>query len=494
MGSFVAALAFAVRDAKTISVVTGDAARAADPAALAGRALVIVSCLEEPQRVGEVVLFAPRPSPHAVQILGRGDGEDEAGKGESRVRLYRQRPGELVAAPPLSGPALSRRLLAVSPRAGGLEIERLGRRALSVNGTVVDRATIDDGDTVNLGGQLVLLCTRRPALMPAAAHFPMTRAPAFGEPDALSVIGESPAAWHLRDQLGFAAAAGKHVLVHGASGTGKELAARAIHGLSPRASGPLVARNAATLPASLIDAELFGNAKNYPNQGMAERPGLIGQAHGGVLFLDELAELPADLQAHLLRVLDAGGEYQRLGDATTRRSDFLLVAATNRPLSALKHDLLARLTLRIETPPLDARREDVPLLLRSLLLGAARTSPVAARFVSARGEGRIDARLDPDLVEALVRRSYETHVRELETLLWRAMAASPGDTVVAPPELRVGPRQDPTEEQIRASLAREKGNVRRAAQALGVSSRYGLYRLMKKYGIAIDPESEPGDA
>src|SRR5690348_15490748 len=127
-----------------------------------------------------------------------------------------------------------------------------------------------------------------------------------------------------------------HVLLTGASGTGKELAARAIHALSKRSGQRLVARNAATLPESLIDAELFGNAKNYPNPGMAERAGLVGQADGSTLFLDEIAELPSSSQAHLLRVLD-DGEYHRLGDGLARRSDFRLVAATNRDVSSLKH-------------------------------------------------------------------------------------------------------------------------------------------------------------
>ena len=139
-------------------------------------------------------------------------------------------------------------------------------------------------------------------------------------------------------------------LLLGESGTGKELAARAVHQLSQRGRQQFVARNAATLPAGLIDAELFGNAKNYPNPGMPERRGLIGEADGGSLFLDEIGELPVELQAHLLRVLDGDGEYQRLGEGVARRSNFRLIAATNRDPSTLKHDLAARFTARIELP------------------------------------------------------------------------------------------------------------------------------------------------
>ncbi|MGH7295095.1 MAG: sigma-54-dependent transcriptional regulator, partial [Polyangiaceae bacterium] len=361
-----------MKDAKTISVAAGDGRSASSAAAPDGWALVVAWCAEEPHRTGEVALF---PARGAAQILGRGEGdEDEV----ARVRFFRQRPGQLVPTPALSAPALSRRQLSIRPRGRGLEVERLGRCELSVNGAAVDTGIVGDGETVMIGGQLLLLCTRRAPAMKEALHFRMSGAPAFGEADSLSIVGESPLAWQLRDDLAFAASAGKHVLVQGESGTGKELAARAVHRLSPRASGPFVARNAATLPPALIDAELFGNAKNYPNHGMAERPGLVGQADGGTLFLDELAELPAEQQAHLLRVLDAGGEHQRLGDATTRRSDFLLVAATNRPPASIKHDLLARLTLRIQVPRLDARREDIPLLVRALLLHAAEKSPAAA--------------------------------------------------------------------------------------------------------------------
>ena len=132
------------------------------------------------------------------------------------------------------------------------------------------------------------------------------------------------------------------MLVRGESGTGKELCAAAIHGLSARGARPLVARNAATFPAGLVDAELFGNAKNYPNPGTAERDGLIGEADGTTLFLDEIGELPAAPQAHLLRVLDRNGEYQRLGDSRPRCADLRVVAATDRAVSELKHDFAAR--------------------------------------------------------------------------------------------------------------------------------------------------------
>jgi two-component system nitrogen regulation response regulator GlnG/two-component system response regulator HydG len=161
------------------------------------------------------------------------------------------------------------------------------------------------------------------------------------------MIGESPAAWDLREQLAAGAVQGAHVLLLGESGAGKELAARALHALSARSAGPFVARNAATIPDSLVDAELFGTAKNYPNSGSPERVGLVGEADGGHLMLDEIGELSDVHQAHLLRLLDRGGEYHRLGESHTRLSDLRLIAATNRYPASLKHDLLARFALHL---------------------------------------------------------------------------------------------------------------------------------------------------
>jgi MoxR-like ATPase len=441
-------------------------------------ALVIAWSAEEPERMGEVALFAERG---VAQTLGRGEGD-----GEPRVRFFRQRPGRLVPRGPLAGAALSRRQLGLTPSRSGLEVERLGRCALQVNGAPTDKAAVTPGDTLLLRGQLLLFCMRRVRSIPQPVYFPDERWGAFGEPDSVGMLGESPPVWRLREATAFAANATRHVLLHGDSGTGKELAARAVHELSPRRAKPFVSRNAATLPAGLIDAELFGNAKNYPNPGMAERSGLIGQADGGTLFLDEIAELPLEQQAHLLRVLDSDGEYQRLGDSTTRRSAFTLVGATNRDIATLKHDVAARFPLRIEMPPLDARREDIPLLVRHLLMLAAKKSPqIAGRFLSSKD--RAEARVDPALIEALLLRTYDNNIRELDALLWRAMAASPGDTVVLIEELRgessAKSRTEPEAEQIRAALKHAEGSVSVAARALGVKSRFALYRLMKKYGI-----------
>jgi DNA-binding NtrC family response regulator len=370
---------------------------------------------------------------------------------------------------------------------------------MRVNGAAVTDAIVTPGDTLSVSGQLVLYCTRRAAIAPPLRHFPSEAKRAFGEADATGIIGESPASWTLRESIAFAAKAGTHTLLLGQSGTGKELAARAIHSLSGRAARPLVSRNAATLPAGLIDAELFGNLRNYPNPGTVERPGLIGGADGGFLFLDEVGDLPSDLQAHLLRVLDGAGEYQRLGEASVRRSDFVLLGATNRDSSTLKHDLLARMTGRVELPALADRREDIPLLVRHLLLRAATRSPeIVERFLE-RDAGRSPwPRIAPSLIEHLLKRDYPSNTRELEALLWNAMRDSEGDRLELSEPLvarseggrpsEVG--REPSADEIRAAMEQAGGNVRRAARALGVSSRYALYRLLKRHGIDTGPADE----
>ncbi|MCB9546919.1 MAG: sigma-54-dependent Fis family transcriptional regulator [Myxococcales bacterium] len=432
-------------------------------------ALVVLWSAEEPGHVGEVLLVPPRGAP--VE-LGRGT-----------PGLVRQRPGQNRAAAPLESRRISRRQLRVQGLGGRLQVENLGRCALLVRGVATTQAVVEPGELLEIEGQLLLLCARRPAVLPAARG--QAAEGAWGVADADGVVGESPAAWALRDQLGFIGPRAGHVLVLGRSGTGKELAARALHRASPRAAGPFVARNAATIPESLMDAELFGHTRNYPNAGMPERPGLVGEADGGTLFLDEIGELPVALQAHLLRLMD-GGEYQRLGEARTRRADLRLVAATNRPRDSLKSDVLARFRHVIELPDLDARREDVPLLIRHLLGRAAAEDAEVAGFL----EGGYP-RLAPDLVAALVLHPLPLQVRELDALLWRCLAVSRGDTVERAPDLAVPAVAeealvdpgDVTEEALRAALAECEGVQEKAWRILGLNSRYQLRRLLRKYGI-----------
>jgi two-component system nitrogen regulation response regulator GlnG/two-component system response regulator HydG len=445
-------------------------------------ALVIAWSAGEPQRLGEVAILDER----GARLLGRGEPnpKDPA----ERLRFMRQRPFFTAPRPPLQDAGISRTQALLRATANGIEFERLGACPMLLNGSELKQGTLRPGDVLTLKNQLVLLCVTRPEVMARTHACQPESAPPFGEPDDAGLVGESPAVWELRERLAFAATSDRHVLLLGASGSGKELAAQTIHGLSERRRRTLVSRNAATLPASLVDAELFGNVKNYPNPGMPERRGLIGEADGGTLFLDEIGEVPEEVQAHLLRVMDAG-EYQRLGDARPLRSSFRLIAATNRDVSELKHDLAARLTVRIELPSLQDRREDIPLILRHLLRRAANANPTLfKRFAAASG----DFRVAPALVERLLRQDYTHHVRELDRLLWDAAAGSPGDFIAVPAEtsspLRsmpppANPASEPTAEDLKSALEAQGGSVTKAAAALGLSSRYALYRLLKKHGL-----------
>ena len=448
-------------------------------------ALVIVWSADEPGRGGEVALL---DESSRERVLGRG-GEG----GARRVSFFRQRPGSLVEQPALTAQGISREQLVLRWTPRGLQVVRRGLPGMRVNGFLTEDAVVEPGDTIEVDRKLLLLYTERAHDMPTLRHGRVEMP--FGERDEDGILGESPAAWQLRDELAYARAAVGHVLIMGESGTGKELAARAVHARGRRATKPFVSHNAATFPSGLIDAELFGNARNYPNAGMPERAGLVGEADGGVLFLDEIGELPPELHARLLRVLDAGGEYRRLGEANARRSDFRLVAATNRDPAILKHDLLSRLRVRVTIPSLRDRREDVPLLARAIVLeAAALSSETAGRFVRSIS-GRPEANTTAALMDGLVRYPYSTNTREIAVMLSAAMAQAKGDVLGTPkdmqvPAVRRAPAGDPspalknerTADEVRAALDRESGNVSRAAAALGVS-RQGLYRLLEKYGL-----------
>jgi two-component system nitrogen regulation response regulator GlnG/two-component system response regulator HydG len=466
--------------------------RSADaPATPTAFALVVAWCADEPDRLGESLVL-PLAAGGPWSVFGRGDAAPS--DPHPRVTLVRARPGRVEAAAPLANPRLSRLQLRLAPRGDqGVSFERLGRAPLVHNGgeREVDQGLLQPGDTLQIGKQLLLLLTRRPAWQAPVDRGPDARPFAFGAPDALGLVGESPEMWRLRAQIAFMAPRREHVLITGASGTGKEKVAHALHDVA--SSRPLVARNAATFPEGLIDAELFGNARNYPNPGMPERPGLIGEANGSTLFLDEIGELPAALQAHLLRVLDAG-EYQRLGEGQTRRSTFRLLAATNRPYAALKPDVLARLPLRIEVPDLNARRDDIPLLVRHLLREIGE-------------EARAEGGISPGLMTALVRHQYTTNVRELRAALLESTAhvgappaplswvprtlAPPGSP--AAPEGEPAPDPDATPPQAVAAeleparvqevLDHHQGNIELAWRELGLSSRHALTRLVSRHGL-----------
>jgi DNA-binding NtrC family response regulator len=304
------------------------------------------------------------------------------------------------------------------------------------------------------------------------------------------LVGESAAMVAVREAILRAAASPFPVIVEGESGSGKELAARAIHGHGARRARRFCAINCAALVDELVEAELFGHTRGAYTGATTDRPGLLEDASGGTLFMDEIAELGARVQAKLLRVLQEN-EVRRVGETIVRRIDVRVVAATNRPLAAevasgaFRADLWYRLdVVRITLPPLRERIEDLPLLARHLWQGlAARTGSRAV--------------LAPATIAAMSAYNWPGNIRELQNVLASMLVAAPRAGFVGPALLpahvaRVAAserdatlaiaRRQFEERYVRAALARAGGRTVDAARHLGVS-RQGLAKLMGRLGI-----------
>ena len=245
------------------------------------------------------------------------------------------------------------------------------------------------------------------------------------------LIGESAQMREVRRQIAAVAATDAGVLILGESGTGKELAARAIHRLSPRAGGPFVELNCAAIPRELAETELFGHVRGAFSGATRDRIGRFEAAEGGTLFLDEVGELPPELQAKLLRVLQEG-TYERVGDVRTRHTDVRIVAATNRNLlveveaGRFRQDLYYRLAIfPVSLPPLRERQDDLPALVDHLLARICRRL------------NRPPLSLTADQLRELARRRWPGNVRELVNLLERAIISAGSDE-----ELNLAPVQE----------------------------------------------------
>jgi len=457
-----------------------------DPNATEAPALVIAFA-RDVDRMGDTFLV-----PEGDSVLGRGDGlEDDPAP---RLKPIRQRPGSNESRPVLDDRFLSRVQLRIQRTGKTIRVENVGRGELvDANSRATKSVSLGTGDTFAIGDRFVFLCVPRPPRMRKLRDLDAGSLPEFGQPDEGGAVGESVTAWALRDALAFLAGRSAHVLLLGPSGSGKEIAAQAIHRQSVRKTRALVARNAATIPTTLLEAELFGHAANYPNAGMPERPGLIGEAAGSTLFLDEIGELSEALQTKLLRLLDAPGEYQRLGDSRRRVSDVRFIGATNRNVDSLRADVAARLKLRLRLVGLNERRDDIPLLARHILRTiAAKDEVIASRFFD-RPKGKpAEPRISCTLAQRLVAHDYTTHVRELESLLWTSIAQSTGDTLEVTDDLEpAGDASKPsaraarelTPEIIRAALERSGGSREDAWRELGLANRHVLKRLIKKYDL-----------
>lgn len=396
----------------------------------------------------------------------------------------------------LRDPFVSRRHLLIRQTGDELWLEDLGaRNAVFLNGTPAREARLRSGDRLLVGKTELIVLSIGPGEEvgdPSASTLVAPRLLDAKAADPFAkLIGNSPALLAAKDLLRRAAALCVPVLIFGETGTGKELAALALHRASARGAGPFVAVNAAAIPVALAEAELFGHEKGAFTGAFARRRGQFEIANGGTFFLDEVGELDLSLQAKLLRVLETGA-FRRVGGSEEVRADFRIVAATNRDLSAevaagrFRADLFFRLNvLSIRMPALRDRPEDIPLLAQRFAAEAAREC------------GRPLPELTEASFAALKKRPWPGNVRELKNALFRAIlrasggrleprdfldagelaAAAPAGAAQIPRALREVER-----EEIERVLRFASGNKTRAAEILGIS-RNTLYEKLRAYGI-----------
>jgi len=326
-------------------------------------------------------------------------------------------------------------------------------------------------------------------------------------PDAVhGIVGASLALQRVLQLVRTVAPTDAVVLILGETGTGKELIANLIHTLSSRRDRPFVKFNCAAIPAGLLESELFGHERGAFTGAIARRIGRFERAHGGTLLLDEVGDLPLELQPKLLRVLEEQ-QFERVGSAHTIRSDARIVAATNRPLEelvdagAFRADLYYRLNVfSVELPPLRERPDDIPLLVRDFVAHHARRL------------GRRIESIPVDVMDTLVHHPWPGNIRELENTIHRAVILSRGTSLQLPPfdaGVKAGrtlaPRAETFDDVAREHILevlRETNGV--VAGPRGAAARLGLKRTtllsrMQKLGIgprdvATERAQRVGDA
>ena len=300
------------------------------------------------------------------------------------------------------------------------------------------------------------------------------------------LIGKSRGMTQIYEQIQDLARVDSTVLIEGETGTGKELVARALHQASARRSGPFIAANCAGLTDSLLGSQLFGHKKGAFTGAIDDQQGLFEAAQGGVLFLDEIGDIPHTVQTNLLRVLQEK-EVTRLGETKPRKINVRVLTATHHNLSqdvakgTFRADLLYRIRVaRLHLPPLKERKEDIPLLVTSFL-AEGRASM-----------GKIIHRASPSAMAALMDYHWPGNVRELKSTIECAMIHCKGDTLEAadlPPELRLestalASEPVPTDERSRfvSALGQARGNRTKAARLLGMS-RATFYRRLTELDL-----------
>ena len=319
-----------------------------------------------------------------------------------------------------------------------------------------------------------------------------------------ALVGASPAMQSVFERLRQVAATRATVLITGASGTGKELIAKALHQYSNRSDRKMVTINCTAIAENVLESELFGHVKGAFTGAWKDKKGLVEEAHLGTLFLDEIGDLSPQLQTKLLRLLQEG-EFKPVGGLATRKADIRFIAATNHDLRAdiegrqFREDLYYRLNvIRIELPSLKDRREDIQLLSYHFLEKYARLNQKEVHDIS------------ESVMQSLMAHDFPGNVRELENIIERGVIFCRGDTLTtrdisleapgdaglnkADADLAQLPYKEAKERMLEdfhrqyiESLLREfNGNVSRAAEKSGIQRQY-FHRLMKEVGIEADP-------
>jgi len=319
-----------------------------------------------------------------------------------------------------------------------------------------------------------------------------------------TMVGDSHAMVKLREQVAMAAPTNGRVLIFGENGTGKELVARNIHQMSRRRAGPFVEVNCAAIPEDLIESELFGHVRGAFTGAVADRRGKFELAHGGTIFLDEIADMSLKTQAKVLRVLQEQ-IMEPVGGSNRIKVDARVLAATNKDLTGeiragrFREDLYFRLNVvPIFVPPLRDRQEDIPLFADHFMA------------VLAREYGRRPKTFESDALVALRQYPWPGNVRELRNLIERLMIMVPGDRISSrdvtfldqgPPAddrastqiLSSAPLHEARDQferdYILRALAAQQGNISRTADMLGIE-RSNLYRKMRSFGIAPSRRGE----
>jgi DNA-binding NtrC family response regulator len=307
--------------------------------------------------------------------------------------------------------------------------------------------------------------------------------------DLPQIVSESPAMRSVLNLVERIGPADANVLITGENGTGKEVITRVLHSISSRRAKPLISLNAGALAEGVFESELFGHVRGAFTDAKSDRVGRFELADGGTLFLDEIGNVPLNLQAKLLRVIETG-EFERVGSSKTQKVNVRLLSATNADLHAevaqgrFRQDLLFRLnTVEIPLPPLRDRIEDIPILAEHFLkLHRERYRRPIMGFT-------------PEALDALRQHLWPGNVRELDHVIERAVLMSTGSVVTAfdlalekTPDARMSAQleemslEDAERLLIKKALARFEGNANRAAEALGLS-RSALYRRLQKYGL-----------